>query len=158
VRTMADEPLSKTWEEKEAEARKLLDDELVTRWQHYHHVAWRMISQEGRESYDPVEVRHFAEMLLLLDIARGGDAFSRFRARYGGTTLRLVKFEGEGQAELWINPEAVGSLISSLTVDREPCVLINLIGGTAYVVRGSIPDTMAKLGTERTGAHFGGEY
>ncbi len=39
-------------------------------------------SGESR-SYDPAEVRHLAEMLLLLDIARGSPA-GRFRSRYAG--------------------------------------------------------------------------
>jgi hypothetical protein len=40
---------------------------------------------DERGAFDGAAVRHMAEMLLLLDIARGNVGFSRFRARYAGS-------------------------------------------------------------------------
>jgi hypothetical protein len=75
--------LPKEWLEKLEQELKQRDDELVARWQHFYRLAVRMISHDGQESYSPVDVQHFAEMLLLLDIARGS-SYSRFRSRYAG--------------------------------------------------------------------------
>lgn len=80
---MSDEEGSKLW----AEVQKARDDELVARWQHFYSLALRMISHDGQDSYSSADVQHFAEMLLLLDIARGnasGIGYTRFRARYAG--------------------------------------------------------------------------
>jgi hypothetical protein len=80
-------PLPRTQEEAELEAQKMRDDALVARWQHYHDLAYRMLVGDGtaaQSCFDPVEVRHFAEMLLLLDIARSGSGFTRFTSRYAG--------------------------------------------------------------------------
>lgn len=75
-------------------AQKIHDDLLIERYRRYQQIAFRMIVGELKKptpghpvmlpSYDEGEVRHMAEMLLLLDIASGATSFSRFRARYGG--------------------------------------------------------------------------
>ena len=77
--------------EKREEAEKALakqrDEELVEKYRHFQALAFRMVvgdPQPGETfSFDEKEVRHMAEMLLLLDIARGSN-WSRFRSRYAG--------------------------------------------------------------------------
>jgi len=68
--------------------QKMNDDALVARWQHFEGLAMRMLAIPGDErgAFDAAAVRHLAEMLLLLDIARGGNSFTRFRSRYGGNS------------------------------------------------------------------------
>ena len=67
-------------------ARKARDDELVEKYRHFQALAFRMLVGDPKQgetfSFDEKEVRHMAEMLLLLDIARG-EPVVRFRARYG---------------------------------------------------------------------------
>jgi hypothetical protein len=67
-------------------ARKARDDELIEKYRHFQALAFRMLvgdPQPGETfSFDEKEVRHMAEMLLLLDIARGEPVY-RFRSRYG---------------------------------------------------------------------------
>jgi len=74
--------------------QKIEDDALVARYRHYRELAFRMIVGELEKptpghpvslpQYDEGEVRHMAEMLLILDIGtRPG--FNRFRARYAGS-------------------------------------------------------------------------
>jgi len=79
----AESEAAKKWVE---DTQKMLDDELVARWRHFEDLAYRMLVGDPQSTqpvqYDPREVRHLAEMLLLLDIARGST--NRFRARYAG--------------------------------------------------------------------------
>jgi hypothetical protein len=69
-------------------AQKARDDEIVEKYRHFQALAFRILvgeitSQEKPSALMSGEVRHMAQMLLLLDIARG-EPFRRFRSRYTG--------------------------------------------------------------------------
>jgi hypothetical protein len=68
----------------EEDLLKKLDDDLVSRFFHFEELAKRILSHDGRTAYQREEVNHMAQMLLLLDIARGGSGWNRFRSRYAG--------------------------------------------------------------------------
>jgi hypothetical protein len=63
--------------------RKARDDEIVEKYRHFESLAWRILGDDGKRGCDPADVQHMAEMMLLLDIARGAP-FRRFRSRYSG--------------------------------------------------------------------------
>jgi hypothetical protein len=77
---------------KAAEERwqKIYEDGLVAKALRFEHLARRILSHGIEmpgfaDDVSPADVRHLAEMLLLLDIARG-NSFTRFRSRYAGNT------------------------------------------------------------------------
>jgi hypothetical protein len=78
---------------KAAEERwqKMYEDGLVAKAIRFERLARRILSRDVElppgfsDDFSPADVRHLAEMLLLLDIARGS-SFTRFRSRYAGNT------------------------------------------------------------------------
>jgi len=77
---------------KAAEERwqKIYEDGLVAKAQRFELLARRILSHDAEtpgfsDDVSSADVRHLAEMLLLLDIARGS-SFTRFRSRYAGNT------------------------------------------------------------------------
>jgi len=70
--------------------QKIYEDGLVAKALRFEALALRILSHDGEKAglsdYDSADVRHLAEMLLLVDIARGGMSFTRFRSRYAGSS------------------------------------------------------------------------
>jgi hypothetical protein len=83
----APEELKAKWDAAQKAIEEERDNELVARWRHYERLANRMLVGDLKPgescTYDPAEIRHLTEMLLLVDIARGATA-GRSRSRYGG--------------------------------------------------------------------------